>query len=374
MVQLFSTDDDEKRIYEVWKKLISQTNIDLQAYFNDVYKSKTLGEVLYDLQILPMWDIIERDLFVRVYWEIIQAQEKNGSVDSFIKLINTIYQGQCAISIEKDPMHIKIDVTTGFRFTNHWVDKTKENFIVTLPMKDAETNFIIIAPATEDENGVVRFSDSGNVQTRFTPQNLQENVNRLYIRIKTGTDITTRQTVFSNETNNYRLPEISIENGRFIYSASSNGLTWDLLNDYPGEQIVLAPETEYTLQLTFFDNDGGFAASSVIGGTTLQDFYNPGTISAATNFDASIKLGNNFDNNSPFLGDLYLFDFMWENVSTGLIEYIPPEGDEPIPVDSQFIIFKQIIKDVTDRELGDLMRSITNYGVVAEFWVNEREV
>ena len=92
MVQKLINDTEENKFYSVWLQLFQQTMADLQDYYNLVYESQLLGGLIFDNQLSEMAKIINRELFIKTYWQIFNEETKNGTVDAHMYLLYAIFK------------------------------------------------------------------------------------------------------------------------------------------------------------------------------------------------------------------------------------------------------------------------------------------
>lgn len=130
MVQKLINDTEENKFYSVWLQLFQQTMADLQDYFNLVYESQLLGGLIFDNQLSEMAKIINRELFIKTYWQIFNEETKNGTVDAHMYLLYAIFGSTATIYYERiSPLVVKYWIQTNTISLEPWVTKHGEQMI-----------------------------------------------------------------------------------------------------------------------------------------------------------------------------------------------------------------------------------------------------
>lgn len=130
MVQKLINDTEENKFYSVWLQLFQQTMADLQDYYNLVYESQLLGGLIFDNQLSEMAKIINRELFIKTYWQIFNEETKNGTVDAHMYLLYAIFGSTATIYYERvSPLVVKYWIQTNTMTLHPWVTKHGERMI-----------------------------------------------------------------------------------------------------------------------------------------------------------------------------------------------------------------------------------------------------
>lgn len=130
MVQKLINDTEENKFYSVWLQLFQQTMADLQDYYNLVYESQLLGGLIFDNQLSEMAKIINRELFIKTYWQIFNEETKNGTVDAHMYLLYAIFGSTATIYYERiSPLVVKYWIQTNTMTLHPWVTKHGEQMI-----------------------------------------------------------------------------------------------------------------------------------------------------------------------------------------------------------------------------------------------------
>lgn len=130
MVQKLINDSEENKFFNVWMQLFQQTMSDLQDYFNLVYESRLLGSLIFDNQLSEMAKIINRDLFIKTYWQIFNEETKNGTVDAHLYILYAIFGANATIYVETvSPLYTKYYIQTNTINLESWLTKQGEQMI-----------------------------------------------------------------------------------------------------------------------------------------------------------------------------------------------------------------------------------------------------
>ena len=63
-------DSDERLFWRIYEKLARQTLLDIENYYRTAYQSPELGRILYEEQLMPIYKVLEKSLFIRAYSQI----------------------------------------------------------------------------------------------------------------------------------------------------------------------------------------------------------------------------------------------------------------------------------------------------------------
>lgn len=130
MVQKLINDTEENKFYNVWLQLFQQTMSDLQDYFNLVYESQLLGGLIFDNQLSEMAKIINRDLFIKTYWQIFNEESKNGTVDAHLYILYAIFGSNATIYVDQiSPLYVKYLIQTNTINLESWLTKAGDQMI-----------------------------------------------------------------------------------------------------------------------------------------------------------------------------------------------------------------------------------------------------
>lgn len=130
MVQKLINDTEENKFYSVWLQLFQQTMTDLQDYFNLVYESNLLGGLIFDNQLSEIAKIINRDLFIKTYWQIFNEETKNGTVDAHLYILYSIFGSNATIYVDEvSPLYVKYLIQTNTINLIEWLTKHGEQMI-----------------------------------------------------------------------------------------------------------------------------------------------------------------------------------------------------------------------------------------------------
>lgn len=130
MVQKLINDTEENKFYAVWLRLFEQTMKDLQDYFNLVYESNLLGQLIFDNQLSEIAKIINRELFIKTYWQIFNEEQKNGTVDAHLYILYAIFGSNATIFIDQvSPLYVRYLIQTNTITLNNWITKHGDKMV-----------------------------------------------------------------------------------------------------------------------------------------------------------------------------------------------------------------------------------------------------
>ena len=129
MVQFAVNDEEEQKFWRIFERLSRQTFSDLEAYCQNAYKSKELGRVIYEEQIMPIYKTLEKSLFIKAFSEIIEGQKTLGSINAYLRILYAIFGGDAQITVTQQPMHLKVDIISPVRVYYLWITKEKKQIV-----------------------------------------------------------------------------------------------------------------------------------------------------------------------------------------------------------------------------------------------------
>lgn len=129
MVEFAVKDDDENLFWRIYQRLARQTLSDIEAYFRTAYQSPELGRILYEEQLMPIYKVLEKSLFIQAFSEILEGEKILGSIEGYLKILYAIFGGDAQIEITEQPCRIKIDIVAPVQAFYLWVTKNNEQMI-----------------------------------------------------------------------------------------------------------------------------------------------------------------------------------------------------------------------------------------------------
>ena len=130
MVQKLINDIEENKFFNVWLQLFQQTMSDLQDYYNLVYESNLLGALIFDNQLSEIAKIINRELFIKTYWQIFNEETKNGTVDAHLYILYAIFGSNATIFVEQvSPLYVRYLIQTNTITLNNWLTKHGDQMV-----------------------------------------------------------------------------------------------------------------------------------------------------------------------------------------------------------------------------------------------------
>lgn len=132
-VQPFRQDDEKEPIFfEIYKRILNQVIVDIDAMFNQIYDSSQVSKAVYDLEIFPIYKLISERVFVEAFTEILKAQEIAGSYNAYCQILYGIFGSNASITIDPiNPYHIKIDIVARHVEYFVWVNEEHTAYITT---------------------------------------------------------------------------------------------------------------------------------------------------------------------------------------------------------------------------------------------------
>lgn len=173
MVQFAVNDEEEQKFWRIFERLSQQTFSDLEAYFQNAYKSKELGRVIYEEQLMPIYKTLEKSLFIKAFSEIVEGQKTLGSINAYLRILYAIFGGDAQIKVTQKPMHLKVDIIAAVRVHYLWIAKDKKQIIT----KDGKAIVFkdLLAEVTDRELlQILKSTTKAGTYIEFTLNKLEE--------------------------------------------------------------------------------------------------------------------------------------------------------------------------------------------------------
>lgn len=124
MPHQFAVEDSmELKFWRVFEKVLRQTMLDMQAYFDSAYTSKELGAALYDLRLFPIYKTLQRSLFIRTFKQILDGQKILGSIEGYLIILYAIFGVTATITVTTTPAALNIDIVAPVQSMQRWKDR-----------------------------------------------------------------------------------------------------------------------------------------------------------------------------------------------------------------------------------------------------------
>lgn len=129
MVQFAVNDTEEQQFWRIYQGIAKQTLADIEAYFLNAYSSPELGRVLYDQQLLPIYKVLEKSLFVRAFSQIVEGEKNLGTIEGYLKILYAIFGEDAEITITSTPLHLQIDIVAPVQKYYLWHTRAGQQLI-----------------------------------------------------------------------------------------------------------------------------------------------------------------------------------------------------------------------------------------------------
>jgi hypothetical protein len=107
MVQFFSSDKKEIKLYGAAREVFEFIFKDLQTWYNNAYESKKLGEVIYDNKLTPIASAMTRDAFIHSFNEIFEQWQYLGVAESYILVFKKIFGAGTQVELQQTTQDTK---------------------------------------------------------------------------------------------------------------------------------------------------------------------------------------------------------------------------------------------------------------------------
>lgn len=129
MVQFVTGEQEEKRFWDIYSKLAQQTLLDIENYYKTAYQSPELGRIIYEEQVMPIYKVLEKSLFIKAYSQILEGEKTLGSVEAYLKILYAIFGKEAKITITAQPLHLKIDIVAEAQKFMLWFTKQNQQVV-----------------------------------------------------------------------------------------------------------------------------------------------------------------------------------------------------------------------------------------------------
>lgn len=129
MTEFVNKSDDEMTFWNIFQRLVEQTQIDIENYYLTAYQSKELGRILYEEQLMPIYKTLEKSLFMKAFSEILEGEKILGSMRGYLKILYAIFGRDANIRITSQPLHLQIDIVAPVQKKFFWKTKKGQHVI-----------------------------------------------------------------------------------------------------------------------------------------------------------------------------------------------------------------------------------------------------
>lgn len=130
MVQFAVGDKEEKDFWTIYQKLAEETLFDIEEYFKNAYRSPELGRILYEEQLMPIYKVLEKKLFIQAYSQVLEGEKQLGTIEGYLKILYAIFGSSANIRITTTPLHLQIDIIAPIRVYYLWRKKRENKYII----------------------------------------------------------------------------------------------------------------------------------------------------------------------------------------------------------------------------------------------------
>lgn len=112
-MQVFKGDATELKMTASASPVLSNISVSLSEYFDKLYSTVPLGELVYDQMRFPLTNAIKRDIFIGAFAELLQSWSFCGTFESYILVFKKIFGEDVDIDFTVPaPGKLQIDITS----------------------------------------------------------------------------------------------------------------------------------------------------------------------------------------------------------------------------------------------------------------------
>lgn len=250
--QRFKNDDQtENRLINSFLKVLQPTMDDIKAYYENLYKSPELGRVLYDKQLVPIYKLLERSIFLKSYADILNAQQTIGSPNAYCDILYSIFGSNATISITREnPLHIKIDIIARYIEYFVWVDEQYKFYITTEEGEYLGFAALIARITNRQLADILQQMTNAGTYLEFTYK--QGSLEYIENFIKVGTPAITNTYMLSGITQNDGIT--AKDNGKLILNSDANIEIGCKVSNPQGRLVVFYNSNDDNISILFEEN------------------------------------------------------------------------------------------------------------------------
>lgn len=119
-VEFFKGDTTEKKVYDAGKSAFDFTSIQLDAFFEDAYKTQVLGDLIYTDGRTPLAKAIKQSIFRQIFTSLFESFIVAGSLESYLSVFKAIFGNDVEVEFTVPaPGKLNIDiVSTGIELAD----------------------------------------------------------------------------------------------------------------------------------------------------------------------------------------------------------------------------------------------------------------
>jgi hypothetical protein len=143
----FKGDELEIKMYDSASPIMDILESFLGDFYQDVYGSVPMGELLYDNDLVPLTNAIRREVFISAFKQIFDAWQFAGTFESYITVFQKIFGEDVVVDFTVPAAgKLEIDITaTGIQELGFQAKVIEDNEFVYYDMVDDVGDFIMFS-------------------------------------------------------------------------------------------------------------------------------------------------------------------------------------------------------------------------------------
>ena len=169
MTQFVDKSEEELKFWRIFNKILTDTKADISSYYETAYQSKTLGTILYEQGLMPIYKTLEKKLFIKAFSGIVEGEKTLGSVGAYLKILYAIFGGSAQIEVSKiNPLHIKIDIQAPIQVHYIWKVRKHDKIIITKDNKYLVLKQLLAQVTSRDLLQILKSTTKAGTFIEFT--------------------------------------------------------------------------------------------------------------------------------------------------------------------------------------------------------------
>jgi hypothetical protein len=129
-IQLFNDDSDVSKIDSCFAAAFNYIETEKQKFFDGAYDNKSLGQIIFDLNLMPLVVAIEEQTFLNTFSKVLESFREVGNFENYLIVLGAIFGPESTIEFERtDPAFLTINITSVL-VTEHILIGSDGTFII----------------------------------------------------------------------------------------------------------------------------------------------------------------------------------------------------------------------------------------------------
>lgn len=112
LIKLFNGETETVQVDEATRPVFDFIGSEKQSFFEGAYWNRSLGQILYDLNLVPLARAIQERFFLNSFYELISSFQVIGTYENYLTVLHSIFGSDAVIEFTQNaPADLLITIT-----------------------------------------------------------------------------------------------------------------------------------------------------------------------------------------------------------------------------------------------------------------------